>query len=61
MPERVMGGGVMNFGIGDRVRYIPGYKGYFYAEVVGDDPPYIVIEFSSGKQISVYPDELEAA
>ncbi len=47
--------------IGDRVRYIPGYKGYFAAEVVGFSFPYIIIELSSGLQISCYEDELEDA
>jgi hypothetical protein len=50
-----------DFSIGDRVRYIPGYRGWYAAEVVDDDYPYVVIEFSSGKQISVRPDDLEEA
>jgi hypothetical protein len=47
--------------VGERVRYTPGYKGYFMAEVVGFDGKQIVIEFSSGKQISCWADELEEA
>lgn len=52
--------------IGDRVRYIPGYKGYFAAEVVGFDclpllGTRVVIEFSSGKRVDCWPDELEEA
>ena len=47
--------------IGDRVRYIPGFKGWFAAEVVEFDGTRIIIEFSSGKQISCWADELEAA
>jgi hypothetical protein len=52
---------VKEYSIGDRVRYIPGYKGYFAAEIVDYDGTRPVIEFSSGKQISCWPDELEEA
>jgi hypothetical protein len=48
-----------NYTIGDRVRYLPGYKGYFAAEIVGYDGTRLIIEFSSGKQISCWADELE--
>ena len=50
-----------DYQIGDEVRYIPGYKGYFAADVVDFDGVRIIIEFSSGKQISCWPDGLEAA
>lgn len=53
----------MKYAIGQRVRYVPGYRGYFAATVVdydyGAGTSYI-IEFSSGLQISVWEDELEA-
>ena len=51
----------MSFDIGDRVRYVSGYKGYFAAEIVAYDGARLVIEFSSGKQISCWADELEAS
>jgi hypothetical protein len=47
------------YAVGDKVRYIPSYKGYYAAEVVGFDGTRIIIEFSSGKQISCWADELE--
>jgi hypothetical protein len=50
-----------DFSIGDQVRYIPGFKGYFAAEVVGFDGLRLVIEFSSGMQITCWEDELEEA
>lgn len=53
----------MKFTIGQSVRYIPGYRGYFAATVVDYDygaATRYIIEFSSGLQISVYEDELEA-
>lgn len=54
----------MKYDIGQSVRYIPGYRGYFAATVVDYDygaATSYIIEFSSGLQISVWEDELEAA
>lgn len=53
----------MKFTIGQSVRYVPGYRGYYAATVV--DYEYgtafrYIIEFSSGLQISAHEDELEA-
>ena len=50
-----------DFSIGDRVRYTPGCKGYFAAEVVGYDGTRLIIEFSSGLREVAWPDELEDA
>ena len=51
----------MKYDIGQSVRYIPGYRGYFAATVVDYDYSMsYIIEFSSGLQISVWEDELEA-
>lgn len=48
------------YAIGDSVRYIPGYRGYFNAIIVAADPSTSwIIEFSSGLQISAWEDELE--
>lgn len=53
----------MKYSIGQSVRYIPGYRGYFAATVVeyayGTAFRY-VIEFSSGLQISAHEDDMEA-
>lgn len=54
----------MKYDIGQDVRYIPGYRGYHAATVVDyEHGPAVryVIEFTSGRQISVYEDELEDA
>lgn len=55
----------MDFQIGDSVVYKPGYMGYHMAVIVGYNNAYMTgsyeIEFSSGKRISVWEDELEAA
>lgn len=50
-----------SYAIGDSVRYIPGYRGYFDAIIVSDDDPSSswIIEFFSGLQISAREDELE--
>ena len=54
----------MKFNIGVTVYYVTGYRGYHAATVVnyeyGPAVRYI-IELSSGRQISVYEDELEEA
>jgi hypothetical protein len=50
-----------DYEIGDQVRYIPGYKGYHAAEVMDYDGTRPVIEFSSDKQITCWPEELEEA
>jgi len=48
------------FKTGDHVRYIPGYRGYFAAEIVDRDGLRFVIEFSSGLILTCWADELEA-
>ncbi|EQN50854.1 hypothetical protein HMPREF0326_05717 [Desulfovibrio sp. 3_1_syn3] len=52
----------MKYAIGQSVRYIPGYRGYFAATVVDYDygaASRYIIEFSSGLQLSAWEDELE--
>lgn len=51
----------MQFKIGDQVRYMPGCRGYFAAEVVACEGVRLLIEFSSGMRIACYPDDLDAA
>ena len=48
------------FKLGDSVRYLPGFKGYFNAEIVGYDGLRLLIEFSSGLILTCWADELEA-
>lgn len=53
----------MKYDIGQQVRYILGYRGYFAATVVDYDygaATSYIIEFSSGLQVSAWEDELEA-
>ena len=47
----------MRYEIGDRV-YANYYDSTYYAEVVDYFFPYYIIELSSGKQTSVYEDEI---
>ena len=52
----------MKYAIGQSVRYIPGYRGYFAATVMDYDygaASRYIIEFSSGLQLSAWEDELE--
>lgn len=52
----------MKYDIGQSVRYIPGFRGYYAATVVDYDygaASRYIIEFSSGLRISAYEDELE--
>ena len=53
----------MKYAIGQQVRFIPGYRGYFAATVADYDygaASRYIIEFSSGLQLSAWEDELEA-
>lgn len=51
----------MSFQIGEAVRYIPGYRGYHAATVVGIEGATgeYIIEFTSGKRVTAWEDELE--
>lgn len=51
----------MSFQIGEAVRYIPGYRGWHDATVIGYDAVccQYIIELSNGKELCVYGDELE--
>jgi hypothetical protein len=48
----------MDYEIGDAVIYTPGYMGYYAATIVGFYGFEVIIEFSSGKQASVWENEL---
>jgi hypothetical protein len=50
----------MDYEIGDAVIYTPGHMGYHSATIVGFDGFKVIIEFSSGKQISAWENELDA-
>lgn len=53
----------MKYAIGQSVRYIPGYRGYFAATIVNYDygaATSYIIEFTSGLRLSAWEDELEA-
>ena len=51
----------MSFRKGDSVRYIPGYRGWHEAVIIGYDAVrcQYVIELSNGKELCAYEDELE--
>lgn len=51
----------MAFQKGDSVNYIPGYKGWHSATVIGFDSDRMqyLIELSNGKELNVWEDELE--
>ena len=51
------GANKVRYEIGDRV-YANYYGSTYYAEVVDYSFPYYIIELSSGKQTSVYEDEI---
>lgn len=54
----------MKYDIGQSVNLVEGYRGYHAATVVDYEYGHVfryIIEFSSGRQISVYEDELEEA
>lgn len=54
----------MKYDIGDTVYYVTGFRGYHAATVVDYEYGHAlryIIEFSSGRQISVCEDELEDA
>jgi hypothetical protein len=48
----------MDYEVGDAVIYTPGYMGYHSATIVGFDGYKVIIEFSSGKQISAWENDL---
>ncbi|WP_303172675.1 adhesin [uncultured Desulfovibrio sp.] len=53
----------MKYAIGQQVRYVPGWRGYFSATVLDYDygaASHYIIEFSSGLRLSAWEDELEA-
>ena len=47
-----------DFSIGDRVHYIPSYRGYYAAVVVGYDGARPIIKFSSGQHLVCLANEL---